>query len=784
MSSTSPFLLRLNVSVSLSTGKSTVHIHNISESAGALPDITSLFPHAHDYDFYVGSWMGDTNPHMQFELLKGQSNGTGRASLSIPIQDNDTDMLKLGVFVKDPQTRMMRHISSGYQGLEWIGEAIDGVTRFTDAKMSLVLEDNYSKNRALLHFSNAGTDVRALKALKLRPSALRCNECINKDVANMTMGVHSLIENVSNVSTMNGGPNFVMSACYTQSGGCAINYPLLNMTYSSKRHLAPLSLLSYMSLATLHSLGKTADEVLAMDDHDFVHKFVVPTCTSFTTCCKTMIYSGDKTLDLKGNLDQPTEDFAMVMCEHYFRDIKDAYADKHRATLAEMSNMQLMEHIHSLGDAPCENSRGHFLIADDCETLSGMIKSIDGGIHHESYVLAGRDPTVLGKRMWECTRGMQNLAAVPVEDFHGVSRLLCRYGDMRENCYKGVTPSAQIGLGVVSAKGASFSTSKADLNGHACTVAQVLDAHGRATYSIGEGTTNVRMQSLPDVCPKKVSLVLSEGVKLFDTTEALGIITQNLGEMLATKGQTRNLQTIPSNFDGKDPYTACPFYMAGFFIGFEMGATVPGVIPIDTLHKDTSRAVLAESGEGGSEGLADEAPAAQPMFGAPVAGLSLDSVKAIPINLGRVMGEAPATAFLSRVELRNRETYPPRATDDTLRMLASRWGDLDPLPRKPGVAEWTLSCAEGFECADTLRAVGEYKRRLAREFNALQDKDPLSDGIKMSVKLHMLSVVAHFAVPLPVREKWDLSCARNLRLALKALPFQAGGCVGGQFKLL
>ena len=123
-----PFLLKLNVSVSLSTGKTAVHIHNISERVGdALPDITSLFPHQHDYDFYVGAWMGDTNPHMQFELLKGQTNGTGRAKLSVPILPADTDTLKLGVFVKDPETRMMRHISSGFQGLDWVGEAIDGV---------------------------------------------------------------------------------------------------------------------------------------------------------------------------------------------------------------------------------------------------------------------------------------------------------------------------------------------------------------------------------------------------------------------------------------------------------------------------------------------------------------------------------------------------------------------------------------------------------------------------------------------------------------------------------
>ena len=62
-----------------------------------------------------------------------------------------------------------------------------------------------------------------------------------------------------------------------------------------------------------------------------------------------------------------------------------------------------------------------------------------------------------------------------------------------------------------------------------------------------------------------------------------------------------------------------------------------------------------------------------------------------------------------------------------------------PLPGPVQLVPWAfaagpvLSCAEAFECADTVRAMGEYKRRLARDFNALQDRDPMSDGIKMSV---------------------------------------------------
>jgi hypothetical protein len=138
------------------------------------------------------------------------------------------------------------------------------------------------------------------------------------------------------------------------------------------------------------------------------------------------------------------------------------------------------------------------------------------------------------------------------------------------------------------------------------------------------------------------------------------------------------------------------------------------------------------------------------------------------------MGQADADAFLSGIKQRNLESYPPRASEECLRHLMSRWGDVKPLGNAclDDEKHWMLSSAESFPCADMLRGVAEYKTRLAREFNSIQEKDCKSDGIQMHVKQHMLSVVTHFHVPLPVSEKWDLSCARNMRLALKAMPFE------------
>jgi hypothetical protein len=777
-SSTTPLThIHVKIRASISTGKSTVHLSNISEQVEKTPDILSLFPESvvNPYDFHMGAWMGGDNPHMAFEMLKACPDGTGETTIRVPILPCDSNSLKLGIYIRDPMTEMQRHIVSGFIAIDSLVEHISGVDSCDDSKASLLLKDNYSRNQVLLHFADAGTDIPRLKSVcgQLRPSAMLQSPFLNKKVEEMTQGLHTMIEKISSVSNLNGGPNFAHSTCFTQSMGCAINYPLLNTTYDSTRHRTPLSMLSYMALATLHQAGLSAADALALPENEYMQKFLVPMCTSFTVCPNSMVYSGDMTLDTKGNLDQATEDFGMVQCHHYYIGLKASFENRY-CSLADMSNDQLNEHIKGLITCPCDNSKGHFLIADDCETLAGQIKSIAGGIHL-AHIQAEGCAARLGNMMWDCTRDMPNLASVPKEDFITCARLLNRYGGLKENSKKGVLPSAQIGMGIVSAKGASFTLGKSELNGHACTVAQILMADGKASYFIGEGTTNLRMRDLPASCPNKVNILLAEGFKMFSTAEALTIISQNMGDMTATKGKTRVAQTIPHSFDGKDAYTSCPFYMGGFFIGLEMGANIPGIIPLDTQRH-------------GSGPLALGAAPAQPLFGAPVANLCAATVRAIPINLGAVMGEQLAGEFLGGILGRNLESTPPRASEDTLKKLMSRWGTVGALAKQSTdtPTHWILSCAEGFGDADMVRGVAEYKTRVAREFNALQEKDFIGDGIRMTVKMHMLSVVSHFTVPLPVREKWDLSCAKNMRLALKALPFLGAPVKGiqSQFSLV
>ena len=775
------FHLKLNLRVALSAGRNSVRIENLTERRGLCLSAEPLHP----YDFYAGAWMGGENPHMQFEILKGRPDGTGCASLSIPILAGDTDVFKIGCYIKDPDTHMNRHLASGFHSLAWLADAIDGVSSFDHVKTSLSIKDNYSQNKAVLHFTNNGTDIPQLKALcqKLRPSALHDTEHLNEQVNHMANGVGNLIQHVSRLDAKNGGPNFVQNICYTQADGCAINYPLLNMTYDSPRHRTPSCMLGYMALATLHYTGLTAPAVLAMPDNEFMQRFIVPMCTSFTVCPGSCVYSGDKTLDTSGNLHQSTEDFGMVLAHHYYTGIKDGYQSLGEC-LADMSDHKLKEHINNILKNPRENAKGHFLIADDCETLAGMIKSIDGGIHLASQKLAGGCDVKLGDHLWDSTRGLKNLEKVPKEDFHLAAQLLGRYGRLRANASKGILPSAQIGLCIVSAKGASFKLgANEELNGHACTVAQTITADGNASYCIGEGTTNLSMRNLPASCPQKVSLLLSNGEKVFDTMEALNIIGQNMAEMCHSgKGSVRLGQNIPCSFGGKDPYSACPFYMASFFLGLEMGQNIPGVIPLDDRNNHHHH-----NNNKNDQTLAADVvrPLQPPLFGAPVAGLSGENVRAIPINLGLAMGQDKAHTFLSGILNRNLESYPPRASKEKLEQLMSRWGIQQPLSELAvNDQHWILSSAESFKCADLLRGMAECKTRLAKEFNALQNKDPHSDGVQMHVMQHMLSVVCQFHVPLPVSEKWTLTCAHNMRLAIKALPVaDEGMCMQAKFAL-
>ncbi|MFN9910196.1 MAG: hypothetical protein ACK56F_29470, partial [bacterium] len=111
------FQLKMKIKASLFTGKSTVHLSNKSEQS----DI-------HPYDFYVGLWMGGSNENMEYHMLKGHEDGSGIASVSVPIFDTDIDHLKLGLYIRDPETKIIRHILSGYKSLKDVASFIDGVS--------------------------------------------------------------------------------------------------------------------------------------------------------------------------------------------------------------------------------------------------------------------------------------------------------------------------------------------------------------------------------------------------------------------------------------------------------------------------------------------------------------------------------------------------------------------------------------------------------------------------------------------------------------------------------
>lgn len=780
------FPVRFKVRASLSAGKvASVHLSNKAEGSSV-----------HTYDFFCAAFMGGTNPNLDYQMLKGCADGTGEATLSLPLLSTDTDMFKMGIYVKDPETHVCRHLASGFETLGWLRDALGEASSFAESKRSLLLKDNYSKNQVLLHFCNESTDVKAFGqfAERLNPSVLHKNEEINKKVLEMSFRVHNWIENSANVSSRNGGQNFVNPVCFTEAMGCVINYPLLNLTYSSERHRAPLPMLAYMGLSTMHCVGMSVDNLLKLRDDEFINRFVVPLCSAFTVCPKSSIYAGDKTLNAEGGLDEMTENFAMVLSAHLFLGVEShpVFRDRYLGMLSKMSMDELVTHFGALNDNPDPGAYTHPLIADDCETQTGMLKSFEGAIYqyhlksiaeHERKAgmqigspLSAQDDTashdvVLGQMMWDSTRGMQNMSAVPVQDFMSLARLLGKYGRLRHNGDKGVAPSAQIGLCIVSAKGPKFSTTNSELNGHACAVAQTLSADGNAYYTIGEGTSNMSMRDLPAGCLKSVVLPLTTGDKSFGTMEALGIIAESMGDLISTCGLTRVGQYIPHTFVDSDPYVSCPFYMAGFFMGLEMDSCTPGVIPLDT-----KRGVGFVSGDAaGAKGVVTGAAAAQPVFGAPVAALSDETVRALPINLANGIGKEEALQFLGEVRARNDETYIPRLSDENVAKLMGPWGPLQAFDAAAAAKfdhtrTWISSCAEAFDNADVLRTVFEYKRRLVDRFNSLQCNDAGDDGVRAIVRCHLLSVVCYFHVPLPTKERWQLSCARNVKLASAELP--------------
>ena len=527
-----------------------------------------------------------------------------------------------------------------------------------------------------------------------------------------------------------------------------------------------------------------------------MNNFIVPLCTAFTVCPVSSVYAGDKTLNAEGGLDCMTENFAMVLSAHLFTSLESCsvFRDRFTGMLHKMSLDELDTHFSALCGNPDPKSIVHHLIADDCETLTGMTKSFDGSIlqyHLKSvaeyekkssmHIGAGEGlsnhtaahDVVLGQMMWDSTRGMHNMSSVPVQDFMSLGQLLGRYGRLQANASRGVAPFAQIGLCIVSAKGPSFSKTNSELNGHACAVAQTVAANGTVSYAIAEGTSNMMMKDLPAGCLNSVVVPLTTGEKKFGTMEALAIIGESMGELISTCGKTRVGQFIPYSFNDSDPYVSCPFYMAGFFMGLEMNSCTPGVIPLDT--KRGPAFVCGEERSSFQVGTDKQLGSLQPVFGAPVVALADDAVRALPINLANVMGEKEALEFIGSIKARNDETYAPRLSDENVSKLMSPWGPLSAFDAAAAskydpCKTWICPCAEAFDNADILRTVFEYKKRLANKFNEIQTRDLGDDGVRMVTRCHLLSVVCHFYVPLPTRECWKLSCARNMKLAMSELP--------------
>ena len=173
---------------------------------------------------------------------------------------------------------------------------------------------------------------------------------------------------------------------------------------------------------------------MAMPDHEFVRSYVVPLCKNFTMCPQTMNYSGDKTRDPAGNLDLGTEDFAMVLSHHMFVVVRKGYeVPEYVSRLTQMADEELQSTVASIKASPnSEGSAAHLLISDDCETLSGMIRSFDGSIL-QHYKLAafnewknhsvgrGSVSERLAEMIWDSTRGLKNLSGVSREDWKDVA---------------------------------------------------------------------------------------------------------------------------------------------------------------------------------------------------------------------------------------------------------------------------------------------------------------------------------------------------------------------------
>jgi hypothetical protein len=797
------------------------------DADGGLSQLADLQPGAVS-GFFLAAWLGSGSK--QFSLCPIGPDGVSEVRVSVA--EGDVDTLKLAVTFNmvAPKGTRNCHLASSFIPISDLSDFLSspnpkcpaaGAQVGSRARLALSpgpaaskppvfstdlacfgMSDNFTRNSAVLRFVDAGSNLAALGRLRLRPSALRSLDRTNNAVFQLGKGLKEQISRFA-VSPLNAGPQYMEAFTYGQMQGLMTHYSLLGHAFSCMPTPVDLPWVMYNAYQTVQSTGLTPRALSAMSDTDLVTRFGIPLISRHTSCALSTIYCTDYTVNAVGQTCKlrETEDIAQTYsCLSLLTQPGLAFAKPYVPAPARLTTSQ--ECVAGLTEAQRFRRKNGLSqrksiagIVDDCENETlGILMQADGIRKVYSETLLGSCPSTpdsvealarrLAPLMSRCAAQTNpHLFAKLTQAHHdALAPVIVRLGRL---LHTGAWSNC---LAVVSAKGASYdaqnpAAAASSLSGHGTVISRVKDHAngGTCLHCPIEGTTYLSVsRDPPPGLAASFTIRLVDGTcKVFDHAELATVIAQNVHEYVGMSCDCCMLSHIRSDYG--DDTSKCPFYVSAFYTGLSEGSQGSlGCVPLDTSPP-------ASFGAG-----------SRPLFGAPVIGLSRPSTVAVPVTaemLGQSADDHREVLGLIRAQVS--EAWSPEVDPKTVATIASFWQPCE-APDHPGVCFGNPADAArcirsentwAFDRPEHTAMAVQLYRELAETFNALQAKDPASDGSRAHAFGQFLSATLRIILPIPragqqnQQKPLSLSCMRNLRAAaatigvakLAACPLKAAG---------
>ncbi len=716
--------------------------------------------------FYVAAWVGGGST--EFSLSPVQENGVADVRLSLRAGDVDTVKFAVAFGLATPRCVRCCHLASSFVQVKDLRAMLSEPGRqgrgFTADQACLKLADNFTRNLALLRVLDAGSDLSACAALRLRPSSLLRLDEANEAVKRLGAAVERQVCSCA-VSPLNAGSQFVQSFTFGHLSGHLTHYALLGHLFDCMDSPISEPLLLYHGLQAMHSTNLGAAALRAMGDADLAKHYGMALLSRVPACACNNAYCPDVTLALSGSVCKvrDTEDIGKTFSRLNFEVQNDGrlgrYAGRGEegAFSLESAVRDIVDYQAGLAqdpDAFGARRRTPLSCADDCENDAQCMMEQAKALR--DLYRACREPAAVARRLQAAAdENPATFARCAPRHLEDLAVVFCRLGKMLD------TGAWSIALAVASAKGPSYCESSPQagegLCGHGACISRVYNAE-RDTYEHFpmEGTTYLAVdQPPPEGYPKALGVRTTDGATQVLPLENLAtVLAQSIHEAVGLSAHAVILAHLRSDYGDKP--LDCPFYNSVFYASLQVGEQKSlGCIPLNTAPPSSFQA------------------GTRPLFGAAMMGLSCSSTAAIPVTAEML---APGKAGQDLARLLGEqvgEAWGPGVTRETLNNFLTYQQPVDS-PDQPGLTAADYATALRSENtwafddpALTAKAVRVYAA-LAARFNELQAGDPRSDRATARAYGQFASACLNVSLPIPrSAEGFELSTMRNLRQAAK-----------------